>query len=532
MEKENRHLRRSLSMLDLTLIGIGAAIGSGWLFGVQYAANDAGPGAIVGWVIGAVALIFIALVYAELSAMLPAAGGVVRYPDYSHGSLVGFLMSVATLIAYSTIPPIEGEAAVQYLGIKGLFNTTTSLPTFSGWLIEALIIAGFFFINYYGVKLLARINNLVTIVKIVIPVVTIVTLAFSMHVSNFTSHGFAPYGFPGILSAVATSGIVFSMLGFRQAVDLAAEARNPGRDVPRAIVLELIIVAIIYILVQVVFIGAIPPSYLANGWAKLSFSGPLVDVSMILGLTWLAWFMRFSAVLSPLGAGWVYFASTARVALGFSNNGYFWRVFEKIDERTGIPRAAMWLTLVLGIVWTGPFPLWSKLVAFASSASVLTYMIGPVSAMAFRKLVPDANRPVRMAGLPWISLVAFIVGSNIVYWSGWANVEPLMILEFLALLIYLGFVARSKKLREDLGKHLKAGIWLLVFMIFMLIVSYYGSFGGNGELPYPVDLYVVILGSIVFFYWGVASSWHTNALSRAVEQREAGDDTAAVAKMS
>ena len=120
MDVKNRNLRRSLSMLDLTLIGIGAAIGSGWLFGVQYAANDAGPGAIVGWVIGAVSLIFIALVYAELSSMLPAAGGVVRYPDYSHGSLVGFLVSVATLIAYSTIPPIEGEAAVQYLGIKGL----------------------------------------------------------------------------------------------------------------------------------------------------------------------------------------------------------------------------------------------------------------------------------------------------------------------------------------------------------------------------------------------------------------------------
>ncbi|MCI0183013.1 Aspartate-proton symporter [Acidibacillus sp. S0AB] len=77
MQNDNHHLKRHLSMLDLTLIGIGAAIGSGWLFGVQYAAVDAGPGAIVGWIIGAIALIFIALVYAELSAMLPEAGGVV-----------------------------------------------------------------------------------------------------------------------------------------------------------------------------------------------------------------------------------------------------------------------------------------------------------------------------------------------------------------------------------------------------------------------------------------------------------------------
>ncbi|MCY0892643.1 MAG: APC family permease [Acidibacillus sp.] len=521
MQNDNHHLKRHLSMLDLTLIGIGAAIGSGWLFGVQYAAVDAGPGAIVGWIIGAIALIFIALVYAELSAMLPEAGGVVRYPDYSHGSLVGFLMSVATLIAYSTIPPIEAEAAVQYLGISGLFNATTGFPTLLGWIIEALLVVGFFLVNYYGVKLLARINNFVTAIKIIIPAITVITLLFSIHISNFTSHGFAPYGFHGILTAVATSGIVFSMLGFRQAVDLAAEARNPGRDVPRAIVLELIIVAVIYILVQVVFIGAIPPQYLAKGWASISFQGPLVDVAMILSLTWLAWFMRFSAVISPLGSGWVYFASTARVVLGFSNNGYFWRVFGKIDPATGIPRAAMWLSLILGIIWTGPFPLWSKLVGFASSASVLTYIMGPVSAMVFRRHAPDASRPVRLRNLPVISLIAFIVGSNIVYWSGWGNVEPLMILELIALVIYAGFVTRSKHLRSQLSAHIKASIWLLAFMIFMLLISYFGSFGGINALPYPYDIVVVIIGSIIFFYWGSASGLHTQSLQTALIEKSA-----------
>ncbi len=519
MQNDNHHLKRHLSMFDLTLIGIGAAIGSGWLFGVQYAAVDAGPGAIVSWIIGAVSLIFIALVYAELSSMLPEAGGVVRYPDYSHGSLVGFLMSVATLIAYSTIPPIEAEAAVQYLGLPGLFNSHTGFPTFIGWVIEALLVVCFFLVNYYGVKLLARINNFITVIKIIIPAITIVTLFFSIHVSNFTAQGFAPYGFHGILTAVATSGIVFSMLGFRQAVDLSAEARNPGRDVPRAIILELLIVAVIYILVQVIFIGAIPPHYLTKGWASLSFQGPLVDVAMILGLTWLAWFMRLSAVISPLGSGWVYFASTARVVLGFSNNGYFWRIFGKVDPNTGVPRAAMWLSLILGIIWTGPFPLWSKLVGFASSASVLTYIMGPVSAMVFRRLAPDAVRPVRLRGLSVISLIAFIVGSNIVYWSGWSNVEPLMILEFIALVIYFGFLTRSQHLRDQFADHVKASIWLLSFMVFMLLISYLGSFGGINALPYPYDILVVLIGSIVFFYWGSASGLSTLSLQTALKER-------------
>ncbi|MDP9727716.1 APC family permease [Alicyclobacillus tolerans] len=518
MPSQDKKLKKNLSMLDLTLIGIGAAIGSGWLFGVQYAANDAGPAAIVGWAIGAVALIFIALVYAELSSMLPAAGGVVRYPDYSHGSILGFLMSIATIIAYSTIPPIEAEAAVQYLAPKAFFNAKSGLPNFTGWLIEALLVVLFFLMNYYGIKILARINNVVTIFKVIVPLLTFITLIFSIHVSNFTSKGFAPYGFHGILTAVATSGIIFSMLGFRQAVDMSAEAKNPGRDVPRAIILELVIVAIVYILVQAVFIGAVPAHAFQHGWAKLSFQGPLVDVSLILGLTWLAWFMEVSAVVSPLGAGWVYFASTARAVLGFSNNGYFFNLFSKVDEKTGIPRAAMWLTLILGIIWTGPFPIWSKLVAFCSSASVLTYVVGPVSAMVFRRHAADAHRPVRLGGLPVIAILAFIVGSNIIYWTGWSNVQPLIILEFIALVVFFLFSLFAPRLRENLGKSFVSSIWILVYMIFMYVVSYYGSFGGKGKLAYPLDIIVVAVGSIIFYFWGIASGRRTASLETAIQE--------------
>ena len=341
-----------------------------------------------------------------------------------------------------------------------------------------------------------------------------------MHVSNFTAQKFAPYGFHGILTAVATSGIIFSLLGFRQAVELSAEAKNPGHDVPRAIVIELLIVAAIDILVPVVFIGAIPAHSLSGGWAKVSFQGPFVDLSLMLGLTWLAWFMRISAVLSPLGAGWVYFASTARAVLGFANNGYFVEMFTRVDEKTGIPRAAMWLSLILGLIWTGPFPAWNKLVAFASGASVLTYVVGPVSAMVFRRHAIHAKRPVRLAGIPVIALIAFVVGSNIVYWTGWSNVEPLMILGFGALAIFLGFSIVVRRLQNQLSTHLHSSLWILVYVIFMLVVSHFGSFGGTKQLVYPYDILTVILGSAFFFFWGIVSGRGTPSLDRAILEAE------------
>src|SRR5207253_1634819 len=96
--------------------GLGSIIGSGWLFGAWKAAKIAGPAAICAWVIGAVVILMIALTYAELGAMFPESGGMVRYARYSHGALVGFISGWANWIAIVSVIPIEAEASVQYMG--------------------------------------------------------------------------------------------------------------------------------------------------------------------------------------------------------------------------------------------------------------------------------------------------------------------------------------------------------------------------------------------------------------------------------
>jgi amino acid transporter len=119
-----------------------------------------------------------------------------------------------------------------------------------------------------------RANNAITTWKVVIPVLTILVLFFTrFDTSNFTSHGFAPFGLHGILNAVSDGGAVFALVGFEQAVQLGGESRNPQRDMPRAVIFSMLIGATIYILLQVVFIGALPQHALAHGWANISFTG-------------------------------------------------------------------------------------------------------------------------------------------------------------------------------------------------------------------------------------------------------------------
>ena len=105
--------KKQLSLLDLTFIGLGAIFGSGWLFAASHVSAIAGPAGILSWFLGGFAVLLLGIVYCELGAALPRAGGVVRYPVYSHGPLLGYLMGFITLIAFSSLIAIEVVASRQ-----------------------------------------------------------------------------------------------------------------------------------------------------------------------------------------------------------------------------------------------------------------------------------------------------------------------------------------------------------------------------------------------------------------------------------
>jgi len=508
-------LRRGLSYIDLTMASLGGIIGSGWLFGSMYGANIAGPAAIISWIIGGLAVLAIGLVYAELGGALPQAGSIVRFPQYSHGTFVSYLTGWAAVIAYSSVPPIEAEAALQYGShyVNGIF--VHGAPTGLGVVIEFLLVALFFFLNYYGVMVFAKTNTVWTWIKFGVPAITIIVLLFtSMHGSNFSSAsagGFMPYGTSSILLAIPAGGIIFSYLGFRQALDLAGEAKNPQRDVPRAIITSIIVGVILYVLLQTVFVGSVPAKFLAGGWKNVAFNSPFADLASVLSIGWLAALLTADAVWSPTGTGNVYLSSTTRVLFALSHNRYFPKFMQNVNRR-GIPISALLTTGILGWVWLLPilpFTTWKALVGVVSSATVFTYIIGPVAATVLRRTMPNLARPFRLRGLGIWSPIAFVIAGLIIYWSGWSVDSIVLIVILFGLLLYAyGTTSFAEDLSLFSGKYLKAGVWLVVYIVFMLLMTYFGSsnFGAPHQLiPYPLDLIVVIAASLAAYYWGVAS---------------------------
>jgi len=510
-------LKRQLGLLDLTFLGLGAIIGSGWLFAAQGAANDAGPSAWIAWVIGAIAVGLIGLVYAEMGGALPRAGGIIRYPDYSHGPAVAYLMGFAAIIAYSSVAGIEAEAMRQYLQaqwLPGLGHANDNMPSILGWIVQFLLLFLFFLVNYWSVNVFGKLNSVITALKFIVPTLAVIIFFTHFQASNFSSHGFAIGSFTGIEKAVAASGIVFAFLGFRQAVDFAGEAKNPQKTVPLAIILAIAIGAILYILLQIVFIGAIPNSALSGGWTGLSYKAPFANLATALGLGWFATILFADAALSPSGTANIYLSSTARVIFAWARTGTFFKGMTKVDAATGVPRPALWLSFILSVLWTLPFPSWQNMVSVVSSATVMTYLIGPVSAASFRKNAASLHRPFRLGGLSVIAPLAFIIAALIIYWTGWNNDQWLLGVQIVVFLIYLALKNVMPTNRVPFDQQIKSAIWLVVFYIGLFIISYLGDkgFGGTGAISSPVDVILVIIIALIAFYWGVASALPTAAI--------------------
>jgi amino acid transporter len=514
----DKNVRRDIGVIALTMTGLGSIIGSGWLFGAWRTAELAGAGAMYAWIIGAVIIGVIALMYVELGAMFPETGGMVRYGYYSHGALVGFIAGWANWVAIVSVIPVEAEASVQYMAswpwawTHALYAGQELTPP--GLAIAAVLVIGYFALNYWGVKLYALTNGAITAFKLVVPAATAIGLmCVKFHTANFHVgvHGGASetISFPAILTAVAASGIVFSFNGFQSPINLAGEAKNPARDVPLAVLGSIGLATVIYLLLQAAFIGATPVEMLTHGWSGVNFSSPFAQLALILNLNWLALLLYADAFVSPSGTGATYTATSARMIYAMERSGALPKVFGKIHEKTGTPRHAMWLDLVISFIFLFFFRGWGSLASVISVACIISYLAGPISLATLRRTAPDIKRPLRVPAVGLLSAVAFILSTLLLYWARWPLTGEVILLVLIAMPIYIW--AETKAGWRDFARQLKAAWWLIAYLPGLALLSYLGSkqFGGLGLIPQWWDLGLVAVFGLVFYLWGVRSGFRT-----------------------
>lgn len=503
-------MRRTISSYTLLFTSVSAILGSGWLFAAYYTSKLAGPAAILSWLIGGFAVGVVAFIFAELCAMMPISGSSTRIPQYTHGSVVSFIFSWIIWLSYASLVPTEVQAVLQYVSFffpnvvhanGGLTEIGYGLATILMLLVSA--------INIFSLRWLLRSNSILTVIKIFIPIVISIMVLiafFSPHHVLLPAHTkFMPFGLHGMFAAIATGGIVYAFNGFKQACELAGEAKRPYVTLPFAIIGSIVVCLIIYLLLQGAFLSSLNVSNLGHGWANLHLyaaNSPMASIIYQDHFNSLLPILYVGAIVGPFAAALMYMSSASRSLYGMSMNKQIPSIFKKLTVE-GNPACSIVTTFILGMCLFAPLPGWKSMITFLTSLMAVTYAIAPICLLALRYQAPKHNRPFKLPFATVWATTAFYICTLLIYWSGWAIISKLgiaILIGFAVLLIHHYLINRSNKS----PLHWRPSLWMWPYFIGITLISYLGNFGGGrGLIPFGWDFVLIAVFTIAIMMMAV-----------------------------
>ncbi len=490
------------SLFSAIAIGVGSIIGSGWLFASYYAAKFAGPISILSWVIGALLSLALALLLAEVATMYQETGLFSRLLTITHNRDYGFIVASSNWFSMVSSIPSEAIATVQYLGTafptldKMMFvNGSLTLP---GILVVYVIIAIYGFLNYWGIKTLAKANNIITTVKMVVPAAVGLLFMFAaFHPVNFTAYKgtIAPYGIGNAFTAVVTCGIFYAFYGFSMITVFAKELKNPSRNIPLALAGSVLACLVIYLILQVSFIGAMDTSLIAEkGWHALNFTSPLADLAVILGINWLALVLYVDAAVSPSGTGILYTGSGSRMLNAMAEDNQMPKLFARVNQKFFISRTSLIFTLLICAILVIFFDNWQKIMIVVTVFQLISCLAVPIAFSALRKNQGDKLRSFKLPFGKSISLLAYLVVSYLLVQCGTTAMLLSLVIHIMFFVAYCS--AYYKMNIKNTVKAFYSSWSLFAYLAVMCVFAYLQD---KNELHSLISLAGFFVVSLIFY---------------------------------
>ncbi|MFI0347829.1 MAG: APC family permease [Chthoniobacterales bacterium] len=379
---------KKISLFSATALSATAMIGSGWLFSAQLNARLAGNYAFLAWFLAALLVMGVGLCLAQVVTVYPVRGATTRSSALSHNSVFGMPFAFANWFGLMVSVATEAQATTQYLSSavqnSGLMNDDGL--SLRGKLFAIAILFFYLVVNFYGVKLLAGVNNIVTAIKIFTPIFVIILLLIAkFDKTNFTLASNSIYHAGSALGAIVGAGLVYSYNGFQLAVAFASEIKKPKQNVPLAIIISICLIMIVYMAIQLAFMGSVPHDMLQSGWASLNFHSPLINVAMLLGLNFVVMLLMADSIVSPSGTGYAYLGATARMFYAMAAEGQMpkWTI-AKLNPIYNICRRSLLINwfIVAAVLWNSQS--WASLMVVVTGYNLIGYMAAPVSMGAIK----------------------------------------------------------------------------------------------------------------------------------------------------
>jgi APA family basic amino acid/polyamine antiporter len=456
-------LKRVLSALDLTLLGVGAIIGAGIfvLSGIT-AATQSGPAVILSFVVAGFACACAALSYAEMASSIGGSGSAYGYGYAALGEFPAWIIGWMLLCEYSVaIPAVSagwsGYAAdgltAMGIGLPTSLTHTPFDPKTPGMinLPAFLIVAALGALLAIGAKVSSLFNAIMVAVKVTAILIFIVVAI--PHVAPANWHPFIPdqiidsegqphFGVNGIFKGAAT--IFFAYLGFDAVSTAAEETKNPQRDLPIGILGSLFACTGLYILVSALLTGVV-------SYTELNVPSPVTHALLQIGATTAAKLISVGAIAGLTTVMLVMYFGLTRVLFAIARDGLLPSFFSYVHPKTGTPLGSILVSGIVMLLFSGFIPL-GKLAEIANIGTLGAFVVVCAGVIVLRKTRPDLPRPFRTPASPLIPALGVISCSYLMYQLGPHTWTAFGCWMALGLVVYFGY----SKSHSVIGRAAKA----------------------------------------------------------------------------
>lgn len=464
-EGKNDGLRRNLSAANLVTLGIGAIVGTGiFVITGTAAANYAGPGLTISFLISALGCIMAGLCYAEFAAMIPVAGSVYSYSYTTMGEIlawfIGWILILEYLFACSSVA-VGWSGYIMSLcegwgvHIPWHLSYATFDHTEEGWVMTGslfnfpavFIVALVTSLLIGGIKQSAFINNVIVVIKVGVILLFIGFGLSYIDLGNWSPYvpqntgEFGNFGWSGILRG---AGVVFyAYLGFDALSTAAQEAKNPQKDMPKGILISLLVCAVLYIAVTAVLTGIV-------NYKELDVAAPIalaIDRTGA-GLAWLSPFVKLGAIAGLSSVILVMMLGQSRIYYAISKDGLLPRFFSKVHPKHGVPHNATIFACIVTGLFAGLFPL-NVLSELVSIGTLMAFTVVCISIVVLRKTQPQLKRPFKTPFVPFIPLLGAAICLMQMIALPISTWVRLIVWSIIGFIIYFSYGIKHSKLNKN-----------------------------------------------------------------------------------
>ncbi|CAJ0858673.1 putative amino acid permease YhdG [freshwater sediment metagenome] len=417
-QNEGDGMKRALGWASLMSLGIGGIIGAGiFVLTGTAAANYAGPGVMISFVLSGAACAFVALCYAELASLIPVAGSTYTYTYITLGEIFAWIIGWNLILEYAA------GAATVAVGWGGYFNRVMQgfgihIPSqfTHAYFSETGNVHGLFNVPAAAIILLltallvrgtsesSTFNNVIVAIKVTVVLMVIFFGAGHVDTANWSplipenTGDFGVYGWSGV--ARGASVVFFAYVGFDSVSTAAQEAHTPQRDIPIGIIGSLIICTILYVAVAAVATGVV-------NYRELGVPDPMALVMDRTGISWLAWVVKFGALAGLTTAILVLLYGQTRIFFTMAQDGLLPAIFGRLHPRYRTPAVSQILVGVIVALAAGLFPI-DLLGEMVSIGTLAAFALVCLSVLYLRRMHPELKRPFRAPGIPVMPILGIL----------------------------------------------------------------------------------------------------------------------------